>query len=154
MLKSLMAKKMIKPGPIFNDVTTLTKDLVPGRIDVLTAGFPCPDISIAGHQLGLKGTRSPLFSEVPRLAEELGVKYLLLENVQHLVSKDMKEFFSHVVRSLANIGFLLRWLVLCGDNVGAKHRRARWFGLGAKSEEDFQHLKILVPKTADGLKTC
>ena len=58
---------------------------VPGS-GILTAGFPCQDLSIAGRRAGLGGARSGLFWHVVRLADELRPRWLLLENVPGLLS--------------------------------------------------------------------
>ena len=76
---------------IFDDVRTVTGDqlraagFVPGR-GILTGGFPCQDLSIAGRRAGLGGARSGLFWEIMRLADELRPRWLLLENVPGLLS--------------------------------------------------------------------
>jgi DNA (cytosine-5)-methyltransferase 1 len=76
---------------IFNDVTEVTGDqlraagFVPGR-GIITGGFPCQDLSIAGRRAGLGGARSGLFWQIMRLADELQPRWLLLENVPGLLS--------------------------------------------------------------------
>ena len=76
---------------LFDDVRTVTGDqlraagFVPGR-GIITGGFPCQDLSIAGRRAGLGGARSGLFWEIMRLADELRPRWLLLENVPGLLS--------------------------------------------------------------------
>lgn len=80
--------------PRFTDVREVTPDdirsVVPdGRVDVLTGGFPCTDVSVAGSRAGLaEGTRSGLYRELIRLAEGLTPDWLVLENVPGLLSAD------------------------------------------------------------------
>ncbi|WDL72492.1 DNA cytosine methyltransferase [Helicobacter winghamensis] len=53
---------------IIEDVTTLKgKDF---KCDLITAGFPCQDLSVAGKKQGLNGKRSGLFYETLRIADE------------------------------------------------------------------------------------
>lgn len=73
--------------------------------DLLTYGFPCQDLSIAGHGKGIKqGTRSGLLLEVERLIditakkEELP-KYLILENVKALVQKNISQILTGGLRN-------------------------------------------------------
>jgi DNA (cytosine-5)-methyltransferase 1 len=80
------------PGvALFEDVTEVTGDqlraagFVPER-GVLAGGWPCQDLSVAGRRAGLSGTRSGLFWEVVRLAGELSPQWLILENVDGLLS--------------------------------------------------------------------
>jgi DNA (cytosine-5)-methyltransferase 1 len=76
---------------LFNDVTEVTGDqlraagFVPER-GIITGGFPCQDLSVAGRRKGLAGARSGLFWHVMRLADELHPRWLLLENVPGLLS--------------------------------------------------------------------
>jgi hypothetical protein len=59
-----------------------------GRIDLITGGFPCQDISTAGKQKGLvEGERSGLWREMWRLIRDLRPDWLLLENVPALRTK-------------------------------------------------------------------
>jgi DNA (cytosine-5)-methyltransferase 1 len=75
----------------FNDVTEVTSEqllnagFVPDR-GVITGGFPCQDLSVAGKRAGLGGARSGLFWQIVRLARELQPRYLVLENVPGLLS--------------------------------------------------------------------
>jgi hypothetical protein len=76
---------------LFGDVTEVTGEqlraagFVPGR-GIITGGFPCQDLSVAGRRAGLGGARSGLFWEIMRLADELRPRWLLLENVPGLLS--------------------------------------------------------------------
>ena len=76
---------------LFDDVTEVTGDqlraagFVPER-GIITGGFPCQDLSVAGRRAGLGGARSGLFWHIVRLARELRPRWLLLENVPGLLS--------------------------------------------------------------------
>jgi site-specific DNA-cytosine methylase len=80
------------PGvKIYDDVRTLTAERLAGDgitgIDVITGGFPCQDLSVAGKQAGMgEGTRSGLWSEIARLIGELQPRYAIIENVTALLS--------------------------------------------------------------------
>ncbi|MGH3477525.1 MAG: DNA (cytosine-5-)-methyltransferase [Nocardioidaceae bacterium] len=77
--------------PVFDDVTKVTADdlrrsgFVPSR-GVLSAGFPCQDLSVAGRRSGLSGARSGLFWHIVRLAAETRPRWIILENVTGLLS--------------------------------------------------------------------
>jgi DNA (cytosine-5)-methyltransferase 1 len=125
------------PGvPIYNDVRELTgARLAADGIcpDAIAAGFPCQDASIGqtqwGKRVGILGERTGLFSEVARLAGELGAKLLLLENVPGLLSAG----FGHVLGTLAEGGYDAEWRCISASALGLPHRRDRLWIVGYPS---------------------
>lgn len=83
-------KKVIKKHwpnvPVWHDVRLLNPENFTGRIDVLTGGFPCTDLSACakGSHKGLDGQHSGLFFELARIAEGVRPDWLLIENVPHV----------------------------------------------------------------------
>ena len=75
------------PGvPNYKDVTKVDFTQIE-KVDILTGGFPCQDLSLAGKRAGLKeGTRSGLWSEFARAIEELQPKLVVIENVRGILS--------------------------------------------------------------------
>jgi len=114
-------KKHWPEVPIYDDVTKLTKDDIHGTVDVITGGFPCQDISLAGKGAGLEGARSGLWWEYHRLIKELQPKWVIAENVSALRSRGLDQ----VLRSLAEIGYDAEWHCIPASAVGAPHRRDR-----------------------------
>lgn len=99
-----------------------------GRVDCIHAGFPCQDISQAGSQRGVgEDTRSGLYRQVLRIADEVQPKYLFLENVAAIVSGDNGRMLRTVVGDLANRGYDCVWRCLSASEVGANHVRGRWW---------------------------
>lgn len=96
-----------------------------GRVDCIMAGWPCVDVSRIGSGDGLDGEGSGLWSEVARAIGYLGPDYALLENGPDLPARGL----DRVVGDLACLGYDIRWCVLGASSVGARHRRARWYGL-------------------------
>ena len=123
-LLSRQATKDLPRAPIWEDVRTLRGYMLP-HIDIIYGGFPCQDISVAWHGKGLDGERSGLFSEIVRLAGEIRPRFIFLENVRNIVNKGLKEVASEMV----GLGYDCRWEILSAAEVGAKHRRERWFML-------------------------
>lgn len=100
-------------------------------VDVLTAGWPCQDISAAGKRAGIqKGTRSGLFTEVVRALRQLPrpPRLVVLENVAALRWKNGG--LAHVLGQLAETGFDAVWRSIRAADIGAPHRRERVFILG------------------------
>lgn len=72
----------------FHDVSTSDFSTI-GPVDLVTGGFPCQDISLAGHGAGLTGERSGLFWQILRAVRMVGQPQLLLENVAALLDRGM-----------------------------------------------------------------
>lgn len=110
---------------IWDDIRTFDGSLFKGSIDIMYGGFPCQDISVAGHGKGLAGERSGLYWQIHRLAKEIFPKFIFLENVPAICTRGGWE----VVSSLAEMGYDSRWCVISAASVGAPHKRDRWFML-------------------------
>lgn len=125
-LMSRMRSGDLDDAPIFEDVRTFDGRSLKGRVDVVSGGFPCQDVSHAGKRAGLKdGTRSGLWSEFARIIREVEPRFVLVENVRGLLSIDDGGGFGTVLRDLAELGFDAEWFVLSAADVGAPHLRER-----------------------------
>ena len=86
------------------DITKVDTSLLPNDIDLITYGFPCQDISLAGLQKGFEDngdrTRSGLFFEALRIIEDTKPRVAIAENVRNLVSKKFANEFQIVLDSL------------------------------------------------------
>ncbi|TQE35271.1 DNA cytosine methyltransferase [Streptomyces ipomoeae] len=114
------------------DWSALSADLP--RPAALTAGFPCQDISNAGPRGGIAGDRSGLWKTIAHAVRHLRPRLVFLENVAALRSRGLDV----VAADLAAIGYDARWMCLrAGDpEVGACHRRDRWFAVAYPAAED------------------
>lgn len=121
-LLSRMSEGELFQAPIWDDVRTLKGELLP-PIDMVYAGFPCQDISVAGHGAGLDGERSGLFFEIIRLVGELGPKFVFLENVPAITTRGGLR----VITEFARLGYDCRWTIVSAAELGAVHIRKRWF---------------------------
>lgn len=102
--------------------------------EIITAGFPCTDISNAGKRVGIHGTRSGIWKNVAEAVRVTRPRLVLLENVAAIRSRGLDV----VARDLAEIGYDARWTcVRAGDPaVGAPHQRDRWFAIAYPAAED------------------
>jgi len=104
---------------IFTDVCALNEDLLLKRgiakINVIAGGFPCQDISCAGKQVGIEGSRSGLWKEFKRLIDELRPDYAIIENVANLRSRGLIT----VLQDLWQIGYDAQWHCIPACAVGA-----------------------------------
>ena len=97
-----------------------------GPIDVITGGFPCQDISVAGNQKGIgEGTRSGLWSECARLVGEIRPRYAIFENVTALLSGADGKWFERVLWDLSEVGYDAEWHCISASELGANHHRDR-----------------------------
>lgn len=104
-------------------------------VDVVTAGFPCQDVSAAGKRAGLAGARTGLFWEVCRIVEEIRPQWLVLENVVGLLNSNAGKDFGTVIQALAQRGYVGCWRVLDSQYFGVAQGRRRVFlvaGLGTQ----------------------
>ena len=115
--------------PIYEDVRNVTaKQLRADGIipNVITGGFPCQDISVAGNQKGMgEGTRSGLWSECARLVGEIRPRYAIFENVTALLSGDNGRWFQRVLFDLSEVGYDAEWHCIPASELGAHHHRDR-----------------------------
>lgn len=125
-------KKHWPDVPCYDDVRTLTAERLAAdgiAVDVITGGFPCQDISVAGKQAGIaEGTRSGLWSEIVRLACELRPQFIIVENVANLLAGPIERpggWFGRVLGDLAECGYDAEWRNIPACMVAAPHRRER-----------------------------
>jgi len=102
---------------------------------IITGGFPCQDLSVAGRRAGLAGERSGLFWEIHRLAAETKTKWLVLENVPGLLSSNDGRDMGIVLGSLAELGYGLAYRILDAQFFGVAQRRRRVFIVGCLGDD-------------------
>lgn len=112
------------------DITKVDTSKLPSDIDLITYGFPCQDISLAGKQKGFANedgttTRSGLFFEALRIIEDTQPRFAIAENVKNLVSKKFKNEFEIVLSSLEQAGYNNYWQVLNAKHYGIAQNRER-----------------------------
>lgn len=123
------------------DITKVDEKKLPKDIDLITYGFPCQDISLAGKQKGLfnedgTSTRSGLFFEALRIIEETKPRYAIAENVKNLTSKKFRTEFEIVLNSLEEAGYNNYWQVLNAKHYGIPQNRERVFIISVRKDID------------------
>src|SRR5690606_37807733 len=91
-------------------------------VDVLTAGYPCQPLSLAGRRAGMNDERW-IWDGVYAAIRVLRPRIVLLENVAGHLSLG----FGRVLGCLAAAGFDAEWGCFRASDVGAPHRRERVF---------------------------
>lgn len=107
---------------------------IAAEVHVLTAGFPCQDISIAGKHKGFAGKRSVLFFEIIRAIKILRPRYVILENVRALLHKDQRETLKAVIRAMGRAGYVLDLDVLDPLDDGLPMSRERVYAVAIRKD--------------------
>ncbi len=160
--------------PNYGDITTVDFSRVE-PVDILTGGFPCQDLSLAGRRAGMRpGTRSGLWADYLRAIDTLRPKLAVIENVRGLLSGCAEsEADSHlgscprcagdplakhapnvralgrVLIDLARIGYDAEWHGLRASDAEAPHQRFRVVVFAYPNGEGLGSLRGIDPKRRD-----
>ena len=130
-------KKHWPDVPIHDDIKTFTAR--PFQWDVICAGFPCQDISVAGLQKGItKESRSGLFYELMRVVRLVRPKFIVLENVAAILNNGL----DIVLGELSEAGYDAEWSIISASSLGACHRRSRWWLVAYPNNNGHQRRKF------------
>jgi len=113
----------LPPFPIWDDVQTFDGRPWRGRVDVISGGFPCQDISVAGRGAGIDGEKSGMWRHMARITGEVAPDFVFVENSPALRTRGLDV----VLTDLACLGYDARWGVIGADAAGFPHRRARFW---------------------------
>jgi DNA (cytosine-5)-methyltransferase 1 len=144
-------EKHFPTSKLFNDVTEVTggqlreSGFTPSR-GILTGGFPCQDLSIAGKRAGLDGARSGLYWQITRLIDETEPEWVVLENVPGLLTSSGGADMGAVVGALADRGYGVGWRVLDAQNFGVPQRRRRVFIVARRAGDITSVAKVLFER--------
>jgi len=105
-----------KESEDLGDVSNINVQDLP-EIDLVSFGFPCQDLSIAGKRGGLQASRSGLFYQAIRIIKAKRPSYFIFENVKGLFSSNGGLDWLNVLREIADIGYDGQWQLL----------NTRWF---------------------------
>lgn len=135
------------------DITKIDLNELPKDIDLITYGFPCQDISIAGKQKGLVDdngelTRSGLLYEAFKIIEHIKPKIAIFENVKNLMSKKFESDLEAYLDDLDNIGYNTICLMLNAKDFNVPQNRERVFGISIR-DDDAQSTTDMLYNLAD-----
>jgi len=125
----------LEPFPIWDDVRTFDGKPWRGRVDVVSGGFPCQDISCAGSGKGLQGERSGLWREMARIISEVRPQFALVENSPMLVRRGL----AVVLGDLAQMGYDAKCGVLGAGHLGAPIARERMWVVAISNKNGRKH---------------
>lgn len=126
---SIIKKNFGDEHEINRDIRTYKN---PPFVDIISGGFPCQDISIAGKGVGIGGERSGLWSEMYRICGIVRPKYIIIENSPMLLVRG----FEQVLCDLSKIGYYAEWQCLSGTDFGIQQGRERLYCIAYTNEID------------------
>ncbi len=121
-LVARMAETHLDSAPIWDDLTTFDGEPWRGRVDIVTAGFPCQPFSAAGSKRGIDDERW-LWPAIAGIIRSVGPRYVFLENVAGLIRGGLPL----VLGDLADLGYDAEWGLFSAAEVGAPHKRERFW---------------------------
>lgn len=153
-------KKNFPQTPISNeDIKKLNKDEIP-EMDLLVAGFPCQDYSVAtAGAKGIVGKKGVLWWELREVIKRKEPKYLLFENVDRLLaspgvrSGQPGRDFGIILRTLSDLGYGVSWKMINAADYGYPQRRRRTFIFAfRKGTNFFNHVFNIAREDANEIE--
>jgi DNA (cytosine-5)-methyltransferase 1 len=134
-IKSYCAIHNVNESLNLGDVSKIDENNIPA-CDLMTWGFPCQDISVAGKQKGVvQGeTRSGLYYEGLRILKVKKPKYTIIENVKALTQTKFKDTFEQILKDLNNAGYNTYWEILNAKHYDIPQDRDRLFIVGIRKD--------------------
>jgi len=146
---SVLIKKIqegtIYEAPVWSNVKTFNGEPWRSKVDIITGGFPCQPHSSAGKLLAEEDPRN-LWPDVKRIISEVRPRFLFLENVSNINNT----IAPSIVGDLAEMGFESAWCVVRAADVGAPHRRARWFIMAVANPNHSNEPNMRINESFEG----
>lgn len=154
--KQNVLKNNFPKSKSYGDIQQFDGTVYNGRIDILSGGFPCQDISIANQSKysggGIKGKRSGLWKEYARVVREIRPGIIVFENSPMLLNRG----FEVVLCDLSELGFDVEWRLFYATQFGFPHLRERLYGVAYSREQRWKNIaksggilqKILPERTS------
>lgn len=132
-----MEEGALDDSPIWSNVRTFNGEPWRGKVDIITGGFPCQPYSSAGKQMAEKDPRD-LWPDFVRIIGEVRPGFIFFENVPGIV----KWRLDAIILDLNQLGYNASWCVVAASDVGALHRRKRWFLFGVRNMAHTNHERL------------
>lgn len=153
-LLSRMADGVLFEAPIWDDVKTLKSAMLPIRPDIIYGGPPFEDFSRAAARHRLGGERRGLLYELLRLVEDINPRFVFLENLPAIRTRGLRE----IVTAFTDLRYDCRWTCVDAAEVGAPHRRPRFFLLARFRHErggfDYEGADTAADPDIEGLEVA
>ena len=132
-------KKRFPDAIELGDITKINWKNLPKDNYIVTGGFPCQDISIAGKGEGIHGKRSNLWFTMSDTIRILRPRFTIIENVSELPRNGL----NIVLSNLAEIGYDAEWQMISALDMGAPHLRKRIWIVTYPCDNNYEEKKGL-----------
>ena len=152
-LVAQMEAGKLDPAPIFPSFGEVNFRRFSGSVDIVSGGFPCQPFSQAGKREGVEDPRH-LWPGIVRALEILRPQVAFFENVDGIASAKSPGYYSvlhHVLSDLEGLGFRATAGCYSAEEVGAPHRRKRWFILAIRDPDEDGESVSAVDDEASGM---
>ncbi|GAA1016763.1 DNA cytosine methyltransferase [Streptomyces thermogriseus] len=117
--------------PLHDDIQTLPK--LPD-VDVVTAGFPCTDLSQAGRKAGIHGEASGMVKHLFKLLDDASPKWVVIENVRNMLWLDRGTAMEYLVGEFERLGYTWAYRLVDSRFTGVPQRRQRVILVASRTE--------------------
>jgi DNA (cytosine-5)-methyltransferase 1 len=135
----------IHEAPVWSNLKTFNGKPWRSKVDIITGGFPCQPHSSAGKLLAEEDPRN-LWPDVKRIISEVRPRIIFLENVSNINNT----IAPSIVGDLAQMGFDSAWCVVRASDIGAPHRRARWFIMAIANSYNSNEPNMRINESFEG----
>ena len=104
---------------------------LPKEVEIVCAGFPCQNLSMAGDKSGIKGDKSNIVEELFRLLEKQRVPLVVIENVYFMLHLKKGAAIHHIIEHFEELGYYWAYRVVDTRGFGLAQRRRRVFIVAA-----------------------
>lgn len=118
---------------IVGDVSDLRA--FPDDVDLVSAGFPCQNLSMAGDKSGISGTKSTIVDELFRLLETRLVRWVVIENVYFMLHLNKGAGIAYTLKRLEMLGYSWAYRVVDSRSFGLAQRRRRVFIVASRDDD-------------------
>ena len=128
-LVAKMEANELHPAPVWTDIKTFPFSDFQGKVDIISAGFPCQPFSAAGRRNSTDDPRH-LYPYIAKGISACTPTYVILENVEGIISSktaDGESVLKYVLGDLEERGYKVAWGVFSAVEIGAPHQRKRVF---------------------------
>ena len=129
-LVARMEEETLDRAPIWDDIKTFPSEQYRGKVDIVAAGFPCQPFSTAGSGAGKDDDRW-LWPVIAEHIAVIGPRIVFMENVPGLRRQGLPD----ILQDLAALGFDAEWTHCRASDLGAPHKRERFFLLAHSNSE-------------------